>query len=85
MEEILKEELRVLALRTRDRLKLTQNKMSERLVMSETSYSDIETGTYMCGTLTTILLLQEQDDPKEFLRRLKVKFEKMYEEEIQPL
>ncbi len=82
MEGILKEELRVLALKTRYRLGLTQGRMAERLAMSETSYSDIETGIYMCGTLTTILLLQEQDDPNEFLRELKAKFEKLYEKEL---
>ena len=41
---ILGEELRILAIKTRDRLNLTQREMGERLQMSESSYSDIETG-----------------------------------------
>lgn len=83
MEEILKEELRVLALKTRDRMQLTQNRMSELLAMSETSYSDIETGTYMCGTLTTVLLLMAQENPEIFLEELSGKFQELYEKELQ--
>ena len=82
MNEILKEELRVLALKTRDRMQLTQNSMAELLAMSENSYSDIETGTYMCGTLTTVLLLMEQEKPETFLAELHGKFQKLYEEEL---
>ena len=43
-QEILKEELRVLAIVTRDRLGLTQREMGTQLAMSESCYSDIETG-----------------------------------------
>ena len=82
-ESILKEELRVLALKTRDRLNLTQKEMARKLAMSENSYSDIETGLYMCGTLTAILLLTEQENPIIFLQELKIKFEKLYETEMQ--
>ncbi len=82
-ESILKEELRVLALKTRDRLNLTQKEMARKLAMSENSYSDIETGLYMCGTLTAILLLTEQENPIVFLQELKIKFEKLYETEMQ--
>lgn len=56
-ERVLKAEFRVLALKTRDRLGLTQREMAERLSMSENPYSYIETGAYMCGTLPTVLLL----------------------------
>ena len=77
MEEILKKELRALAVQTRRKLALTQREMSELLYMSETSYSDIETGRYMCGSLTTVLLLLEQDNPNEFLSMIKSKFDEL--------
>ena len=85
LEEILKEELRKLAITTRDELKLTQREMAERLEMSESSYSDIETGRTMCGTLTTVLLLDMQDEPKDFLYDVRMKFERQYEKEMQLL
>ena len=85
MEELLKEELRTLAILTRDRLNLTQKEMSKRLVMSESSYSDIETGESMCGTLTAVLLLSEQRNPEAYLRELRVKFQKQYEKDMQPV
>ena len=78
-ESLLKDELRLLAIRTRDRLDLTQREMAERLEMSESSYSDIETGVYMCGTLTTMLLLLMQEDPRGFLQALDEAFAKQYE------
>ncbi len=67
LEHFWGEEIRFLAIRTRDRLSLTQRKMSERLVMSESSYSDIETGRTNSGMLTTILLLRMNEDPNQFL------------------
>ncbi len=85
MEELLKSELRVLAIVTRERLELTQKKMADRFKMTESSYSDIETGKYMCGTLTAILLLTELDDPYEFLQHLSAEFTKLYEREMQPV
>ena len=66
MEELLKEELRTLAIRTRDRLNYKQKQMAEALEMSDSSYSDIETGEHMCGTLTAVLLLMLQPDPNEY-------------------
>lgn len=84
-EELLKEELRFLAIETRDRLKLTQSEMAIRLEMSESSYSDIETGKYMCGTLTTVLLLAMQKDVNAVILRLKTKFSDLYEKEMQPI
>ena len=75
LEEILKEEMRVLAIKTRDRLDITQAKMAELMEMNETSYSDIERGKYKCGELTIVLLLALQDDPKEFLLKLQEKFD----------
>ncbi len=81
MEAILKEELRELALKTRGRKDVTQKVMAEALVMNESSYSVLETGVYMCGTLTAVLLLSMQEDPKEFLQNLLQKFENMYETE----
>ena len=77
MEALLKEDLRVLAIRTRDRLGYKQKQMAEKLVMSDSSYSDIETGEYMCGTLTAILLLIAQSDPDQYLRKLECGFQEL--------
>ena len=82
-EILLKEELRVLAITTRDRLGFTQKEMSQRLDMSESCYSDIETGRSMCSTLTAILLLEMQANPSKFLFAIKVKFDEQYENEMQ--
>lgn len=80
---ILGEELRFLAIKTRARLGLTQKKMGDRLQMSESNYSDIETGEInCCGTLTAILLLGMQDDPIRFLRIVNNKFVSWYEKEM---
>lgn len=85
-EKILGEELRYLAIETRDRLDLTQKEMGEQLHMSESSYSDIETGHTICGSaLTMVLLLKEQDDPKNFVDRVTKRFAKRYEQELQPI
>lgn len=81
IEKELKEELRVLALTLRDQLNLTQSKMAEKLIMTDNSYSNIETGENMCGTLTTILLLAELEDPKTYLLGLKGKLNALREEE----
>ena len=55
LEIILGEEFRFLAIKTRERLGLTQREMSESLQMSEGNYSDIETGEVgCCSTLTAI-------------------------------
>lgn len=82
MESFLKDELRILAIRTRNRLNLTQKEMAMRFEMSESSYSDIETGVFMCGTLTTMLLLSEQDDPKTYLEILRMKLDDHIEKEM---
>ncbi len=83
VEQILKQELRFLALKTRNHLELTQKQMSELLFMNEKSYSYIETGVYMCGTLTCIILIMMQEDPNDFLQNLKQKIDKVYDEEKQ--
>ncbi|MBE6557710.1 MAG: hypothetical protein E7661_01685 [Ruminococcaceae bacterium] len=82
-EMLLKEELCVLAIQTRERLSLTQKGMSRCLAMSESYYSDIATGRAMCSTLITILLLEMQEYPPRFPLVVKDKFEKQYEKEIQ--
>ena len=82
-EILLKNELRILAIKTRDQLELTQKEMARLLDMTENSYSDIETGGYMCGTLTAILLLAEQQDPNAYLQHLKAKFNELYERDMQ--
>lgn len=85
MEKVLKREFRELALKTRNRLGLTQKAMSELLSMSENSYCDIENGTYMCGTLTATLLLSMQEDPTSLLQTLRKKFEELFAKEMQPI
>ena len=85
VERVLKQELRILALKTRNDLKLTQKQMSELLLMNEKSYSDIETGRTSCGVLTAILLLSMQDKPEEFLDHLNMKFLQYCEKESQPV
>lgn len=80
---ILGEELRFLAIRTRARLELTQKEMGERLYMSESSYSDIETGRTHCGMLTAVLLLDMQENPKEFLQQTERKIAEWYAKEMQ--
>ena len=85
MEKVLKREFRELALKTRDRLGVTQKAMSELLSMSENSYCDIENGTYMCGTLTAILLLSMQEDTNSILQHWRIKFNELYAKEMQPI
>ena len=82
MEQLLKIELRTLALHTRAKLDLTQTKMGDRYVMSGDSFSNIESGENMCGTLTTIFLLH---DPNGILKDITEKLEKLRREEfLQP-
>lgn len=85
LTQILGEELRFLAIKTRDRLNLTQREMSEILHMSESSYSDIETGKSNCGTLTTVLLLSIQEDPTHFINAVNEEFQKWYDGEMMPV
>ena len=75
-ELILGEEIRYLAIETREQLDLTQKEMGERLQMGESSYSDIETGVTVCASaLTEALLLKMQKNPSIFLNRLAKRFE----------
>ena len=82
LETILGEEFRFLAIRTRERLHITQREMSDRLQMSESSYSDIERGVYKCSALSAILLLNMQDDPAQILNTVNEKFREWYEREM---
>ena len=82
LEMILGEEFRFLAIKTRERLHITQWEMGDRLQMSESSYSDIERGVYHCSALTAILLLNMQNDPNCFLNTVTQKFEEWYEREM---
>lgn len=85
-EKILGEELRYLAIETRERLNLTQKEMGELLHMGESSYSDIETGETICASaVTETLLVQMQEDPKIFLDRVSKRFVKRYEKEMAPV
>lgn len=83
LENILGGEFRFLAIDTRNRLHLTQKEMGDRLCMSESSYSDIETGRSACGVLTAILLLSMQENPAAFLQKTSEDFIKFYEKEMQ--
>ena len=49
--------------------------------MSESSYSDIETGKSKCGTLTAVLLLSMQEDPTGSLASLEEKMDSWYAKE----
>ena len=82
LETILGKEFRFLAIKTRDRLHLTQREMSDRLQMSESSYSDIERGVYNCSTLSAILLLNMQDNPICILNTVNEKFKEWYKKEM---
>ncbi len=85
-EKILGKEIRYLAIETRERLNLTQNEMGKRLLMSESSYSNIETGETFCASaLTETLLLKMQKEPSVFVEHVTARFAKRYEEEMQPV
>ena len=78
LERILGEEIRYLAIETRDSFDLTQREMGEKLHMGESSYSDLETGNTICASaLTLSLLLEMQKDPSVFLERLENRIEKV--------
>lgn len=82
MEAVLKTELRALALKTRDELNLTQEKMGDRYVMNGDSFGDIESGEYICGTLTEFLLLRDQKDRDKIFEEIGAKLDKIREEEL---
>ncbi len=86
MEEILKEYLRVLALKERERQRLTQAQMAEMLCMSTRSYAYIESGANLCGTLTAVMLLIDCPEREAILRDIKVKLQEYKEsmEEMEP-
>ncbi len=80
LKHILGQEFRFLAIKTRESLHLTQKEMGERLQMSYSNYSDIETGEIdCCGTLTAILLLHMQENPTIFINNVNNKFQRWYE------
>ena len=83
LSKIFGSELRYLAIETRERLDITQKEMGELLYMSESSYSDIETGRSNCGMPTAILLLNMQSDPKFFIRSCVKKAIGIEEKEVQ--
>lgn len=85
LHEIFGEELRFLAIDTRECFHYTQKEMGTKLLMSESSYSDIETGKNYCGMGSAILLLEMQEDPNKFLQSAKEKAIQWYEKELQPV
>ena len=56
--------------------------MAERLMMSESSYSDIETGKAMCGTLTAVLLLAALEAPQPYLEGIVGLLRESYEKAV---
>lgn len=82
LEIILAEEFRFLAIKTRERLHLTQREMSDRLQMSESSYSDIERGINNPSALTAVLLLNMQEAPNRLLNTVRGNFREWYEREM---
>ncbi len=77
MKAIVKDEFRILALRIRGDLGLTQDKMSEKLGISERAYSDIENGHSTCGTLTAMLLLMYTNNSLTFIQNMQARFEEI--------
>lgn len=75
MEECLNKELHTLLILTRDRLGLTQAAMAKRYFMAKNTYSNLEGVKHGFGSLTTTLLLRDQEDPKQVLEELAVKME----------
>ncbi len=66
---------------TRISMELTQDKMAEQLMMDVRSYSDIDRGISMCGTLTFVLfLLHFCPDPTLLLREIRVAFDAIDQE-----
>ena len=48
--------------------------------MSVRSYIDIESGVSMCGTLTALLLLMDQEDPSAILSELREELRALYDD-----
>lgn len=70
-----------LHLKTRDEMKLTQE-MEDRYAMNGDSFGDIESGEYMCGTLTEFLLLRDQKDRDRIFDEIGAKLDKIRREEL---
>lgn len=78
---ILGDELRFLAIKTRERLCITQREMGGKHQMSESSYYDIETGKNKCNSLTAILL-SLQEGTEYFINTVNKKFDRCHEKEM---
>ena len=70
MEHRLNEVLRPILLKTRARLGLTQSQMAKRYVMAANTYSELEAGKHGFGSLTIILLLNDQEDLPDLLQNI---------------
>ena len=79
MEVRMNKELHTLLLRTRDRLGLTQAQMAIRYAMAKNTYSDLEAEKHGFGTLTTVLLLKDQEDPGAVLDKLSMQLKQSLE------
>lgn len=82
IETIFKETFRDLTIAIRDDLGFTQARMSEALLMSERSYSDIESGRSSCGAITALMLILHMDNRDELLDKLKARILEMYLSEV---
>lgn len=64
--------------KTRSELGLTQDKMSEKLMLSCRSYIDIEHGASLCGSLSLMLyLLYCCQNPMMFLDEMRIALDKL--------
>ena len=76
----LKRFFRIKLLLRREELNLTQEQMSENLNISLRNYANLESGKYLCGTLTLVLfLIYHCPDANKFLEEIK----NLYESDIE--
>ena len=68
MEERLNKDLHALLLPTRKQLNLTQSAMARRYFMAKNTYWDLENDAeHGFGLLTAVMLLHDQEEPKQTL------------------
>lgn len=82
MKELYQEELKNLIfsyfVMTRRTEKISQNKMSERLLISERSYVEIEHGHNLCNPVSLLIyLVYYCQDPLTFLEDVRKAFERV--------
>ena len=81
-KDVLREMMREQFLQTRGRLRLTQSEMAERLGISERSYSALDRGEYLCGTMTLLrFMIYCHNDPIQLLDKCRKEIEKKEEKQ----